>query len=658
MFIKNMLIKLTIFLLVLQVSTSFALDGSRTLDRTIEHTLSVQDYQEKVYASLLGQLVGNFYGLGYEFKFIDEPGPEEMPYGYSESILKRLAEADGAFSDDDTDIEYMYLLQMEKHGIEPNYRQLAEAWKYHVRERVWVANRVALTLMHTGLYPPHTGMKKYNSQWFQIDPQLVNEIWATTAPGMIEYAAKKSDWAARITSDDFGVEPTVHYAAMYAAAFFENDVEQLVEIGLQSLPAGSRFAEAIELVKQLMKQHPNDWQSARKALADRYYGDFDYNRGAWAAVDANLNGACGIMALLYGEGDFQKTLDMCCALGFDADNQAATMCGLLGLANGAKSIPRELLFPVATANWSSPFNDQYVNVSRHDLPDIRITDFSKRMARQGELVLLSQGGKREILEGVAHYSIPTNAQFVPPFELNPPPVVRGGMGESFEFEFYSGRPGNDVEWTLDGKLPDGLSFANGILAGQFERIGEGQFDIHAKYGGEVRTAQVRFHVRGKNLALDANQILFNPDCKDQDLSMLRDGDRRNKTYFSVSGHAKPKIDYYGYAWETPRPISAVRFSVGQRQEWGGWFTSLSVEFQSASGEWTRVSGLEIDPKPNLDNSQWLKASRIDYDLSFDPVETKAIRIIGSAGGIAKDAANQHLGTRYFTAISELSVYQK
>ena len=42
--------------------------------------------------------------------------------------MYEAAEVDGAFSDDDTDIEYMYLLQMEQHGIEPTYAQLAAAW--------------------------------------------------------------------------------------------------------------------------------------------------------------------------------------------------------------------------------------------------------------------------------------------------------------------------------------------------------------------------------------------------------------------------------------------------------------------------------------------------------------------------------------------------
>ena len=49
--------------------------------------------------------------------------------------------------------------------------------------------------------------------------------------------------------------------------------------------------------------------------------------------NANLNGACGILALLYGNG-ILKTPDIAAGLGFDADNQTATMSGLLAIANG------------------------------------------------------------------------------------------------------------------------------------------------------------------------------------------------------------------------------------------------------------------------------------------------------------------------------------
>jgi hypothetical protein len=39
-------------------------------------------------------------------------------------------------------------------------------------------------------------------------------------------------------------------------------------------------------------------------------------------------------------------------MGFDADNQAATVAGLLGIALGLDGIPKELLFPFPELGWT------------------------------------------------------------------------------------------------------------------------------------------------------------------------------------------------------------------------------------------------------------------------------------------------------------------
>ena len=171
--------------------------------------IKLSDLRDKISAAWIGEMVGNMYGLPHENKYILSPGIEKWPYGYSKS-LDKLKKYEGAFSDDDTDVEYMYLLSMEKYGCEPSYSQLRDSWLYHIRDRVWLANRGALGLMHFGFTPPYTGNKEINPHWYQIDPQLINEIWGFTAPGMVKYAAAKSEWAGRITSDDWGVEPTIH----------------------------------------------------------------------------------------------------------------------------------------------------------------------------------------------------------------------------------------------------------------------------------------------------------------------------------------------------------------------------------------------------------------------------------------------------------------
>ena len=38
-------------------------------------TLSASDYEARVYAAWIGQIIGHIYGLSYEFRFIDDAGP-------------------------------------------------------------------------------------------------------------------------------------------------------------------------------------------------------------------------------------------------------------------------------------------------------------------------------------------------------------------------------------------------------------------------------------------------------------------------------------------------------------------------------------------------------------------------------------------------------
>jgi hypothetical protein len=629
-----------------------------TLSHADQHgtaRLSVQEYYDKVSAAWLGQIVGNIYGLSYEFQFLDQPGPDRFPYGFGAS-LERVQEVNGAFSDDDTDIEYMYLLQMEQYGIEPTYRQLAAAWKHHVRDKVWVANRSALTLMHAGYSPPATGSKTFNPNWFQIDPQLVNEIWAVTAPGMQDYATAKSAWAARITNDDFGIEPTIHYAAMYSAAFFENDIRKLIDIGTAALPAGSRFATAVEHMKRLHSRYPHDWHKARQEMADHYYGTFDYNQGAWAAVDAILNGAAGILALLYGEGDFQRTLDMASGLGFDADNQAATMSGLLGIVNGTTGIPSELLYPLGEEAWDHPFNDRYINVSRHDLPDASIRDMARRTAEQGEKIVLANGGRIVTEDGTDYYEINTGANFKPPFEMVTAPALVAEKGRAFTFQYYYGEDAGTVSYELaEGSLPDDLERSKNKIQGTPSETG--RFDVQIAVTSERGTRQGSFtiNVYGENLARTADHIIHNESPSKDNIELIRDGETRGETYYNRAPDKNPRINYYGFHWDSPQTLSTVVFNPGLPEEWGGWFTSLEVQYKDQGGRWKTATIHSLNPAMSFENTQWLKGAYIDHTFSIEPVTTRAIRIIGDAGGIEQDARNGG-ERRLYSAISELSVY--
>ncbi len=632
--------------------------------------LAVEEYRDKVYGSWLAQCIGNVYGLPHENRYIEEPGPATFPYGYRRN-LEALKRANGVSSDDDTDIEYMYLLAMEKHGPEPTLAALAAMWKYHVRNRVWLANRAAVAAINHGFTSPLTGRKEFNPHWFQIDPQLINEVWAVTAPGMVRYAAAKSGRAALIMDDGWGIEPTIYYGAMYAAAFFEPDVYKLIDIGVAALPAGSRFAHTVSDMKELFGKHPDDWTAARREMAEKYYHREPLeSKTIW---NANLNAAAGVLAQLYGAGDFQKTLDLSCAMGFDADNQAATLAGLLGVTLGRKGLPEGLLFPVPELNWSEPFNDFYKNVTRHDMPDAGLKDMANRMAVQGESIVLGHGGKEISEDGKRFYLINTEAEFVAPLEFpsGPAPYIEAGRQVEHRLPAFGGTP--PFRWSVRaGELPRGLRLQDGRISGVASA--EGVYPVTLQLVDSKSrglTQAVRLVVRGPNVARSADKVLSSvqeTDATRRDemwltvphslyagrVGVIRDGIRlgEGSTFYSIEGHGSPKRDYYGYAWGNPQVIGLLGYHTGAVEENGGWFTSLNVEYLDDGGNWKPVQGLLVSPPLPPGRLPFNKPHFVEHLLAFRPVKTTAIRIIGDAGG----TVHWHSKRTFFTSISELTVH--
>lgn len=442
--------------------------------------ISVAEYEDKVYASWLGQCIGNMYGLAHEWAYRDDPRTEPIT-GWDEKILKRIREANGSFSDDDTDIEYVDLFCMEKYGPEPTYENLAEFWKRCINRAIWVANEEARNLMKQGYLPPLTGRIGLNPDCFQIDPQLVCEIWAVIAPGMLDYSAAKADWAAKVTNDDYGTHPTIWYNTMYAAAFFETDVQKLCQIGYQYLPAGSIFRTAIDDVRAWKAQHGQDWVAVRKKIKMKYLkGEALPANIQKSQVSAVLNGTLGVLALLYGQGDFAKTMNYACMAGYDADNQCATLAGLLAIAHGSKSIPRK--YTHVLDGWTLPLNDFYLNRTRDNLPDGKLTDMAKRTAKLGQKLVLAHGGSIEGTGKDATLVINPQARFIAPLEVRLFPIhLKLNTKTVVRPEIIGGHPAGKPTIIIAGTLPPGMHTAQKdgtpVIAGTPNKPGKYQLTV-------------------------------------------------------------------------------------------------------------------------------------------------------------------------------------
>ncbi len=381
-----------------------------------ERVITHKELMDKVSGYWIGQLLGNYMGFPFENNWVDEPVPVFVDRIYTYKDDKKLRIADynrkgfipimcdsvhGAWSDDDTDIEFVTLHAVEKYGLDITYPEITGMWIKHINDHIWCANRFARDLMGKGLVAPDTGRKENNEEWFQIDPQLVNEIWSVFYPGMTKQAAKRAEWGARITNDDWGTHPTIAYGVMISAAFFEKDVEKLVQMAIDTVPNEGPYAEGIRDVVTWHKKYDN-WRDTRKKIHEKYY---EYKKGSYEApvsvVSSLQNGLCGIMAILYGEGDYMKTVGIATSAGYDCDNQAATCAALIGIRNGLsglgdKAIDITINIP-SQQEWEVPFNNLYCNWTRDDLP-VRtpISEIVERIAKIAKTAILENGGRMEI----------------------------------------------------------------------------------------------------------------------------------------------------------------------------------------------------------------------------------------------------------------------
>jgi len=389
----------------------------------VSQTIEKEELRNKIEAYWLGQLVGNYMGFPFENCYSKEPIPILIDRYFTVKDLEThdlvmnkddrrayghiMADAmGGAWSDDDTDIEFVTLHAVEKYGLDINYQEITEMWKAHINRFIWAANRQARDLMEAGKIPPETGSKVNNPYWYRITSQLVNEIWSVFYPGMIDQAETRAGWGARIMCDGWAVDATKAYAVMYSSAFFEKDVNKLVALAASTLPESSPYKRGILDVIEWHNMY-DDWRTTRKLIHQNYYDYVDDFKVPDPLFSAVVNGLAGIMAILYGEGDFLKTVGIAVSAGYDCDNQAATCGGLIGIINGTDGIPEELLLELPSrGKWQVPFNNTYINYSRDDLPNYnRISDIVDRILAITEQAIIENGGKMFEKEGNSFYEI-------------------------------------------------------------------------------------------------------------------------------------------------------------------------------------------------------------------------------------------------------------
>ncbi|HBE76817.1 MAG TPA: ADP-ribosylglycohydrolase family protein [Firmicutes bacterium] len=261
--------------------------------------------------------------------------------------------------DDDIDYTMISLMIMEKYGRDFTTADIGATWLQTIPLLMtYTAERVAYRNFANGLVPPESGriLNPYR-EW--IGAQIRGDLWGYINPGNPELAAEYAFRDATLSHYKNGVYGEMFISALIAAAIEAKDLHSAVLIALGEIPDKSRLAETIRQVMEWSEQDQN-WETTFERIIDRYQG---YN---WFHTIPNA--AIVVMALLYGNGDFEKSITIAVLAGLDTDCNGATVGSIVGAYLGAARLP---------SKWIDPLNDR-VATAVVGMTDTAISELAER----------------------------------------------------------------------------------------------------------------------------------------------------------------------------------------------------------------------------------------------------------------------------------------
>ncbi len=334
---------------------------------------------DKLQGAWAGQMIGVSYGSVYEFgwqgRIMEDPIRDWQP----EFV-------ENAIGQDDLYVEMTFLEALTERGLDVTHEEAGRAFA-DSEYALWHANRYGRENCRNGVMPPLSGDPEYNAHFDDIDYQIEADYAGIICPGLPRAANRISDVFGRVMNRGDGLYGGMWVGARYSEAYFSEAVEEVVTRALEAIPADSTYAMLIRDVIAEYHRDPDDWRACWRMLEDKW-GQTDLcpdGRGTPFNIDAKLNGAYIAIGLLYGEGDFTKTLEISTRCGQDNDCTPSNAAGVLGAMLGHSGIPGEYTAHIPT------IQDQVFAYTAYSFGSL--TDVSLALARQ---IVEREGG--EIVE--------------------------------------------------------------------------------------------------------------------------------------------------------------------------------------------------------------------------------------------------------------------
>lgn len=325
-------------LLVLLLFVHLARAQSEQDDATTV-TMSKQELRDKIMGGWAAQTIGVTFGGPTEFRYNGAMIHDYEPIPWYDGYLAWWYDnAPGLYDDLYMDLTFVDVI--ERYSADAPADTFAKAFAT-ADYQLWHANQQARYNYLNGLRPPETGHWRNNPEADDIDFQIESDFAGLMHPGLPQSAARMCDKVGHIMNSGDGYYGGVFVATMYSLAFVMDEVGEVVRTALTAIPEESTFHQTIRDVIAWHEAYPDDWKRTWLELQRKWGNDIGCPHGVFAAfnIDAKMNAAYVVLGLLYGEGDFTRTIEITTRAGDDSDCNPATAVGILATMRGYEWIP-------------------------------------------------------------------------------------------------------------------------------------------------------------------------------------------------------------------------------------------------------------------------------------------------------------------------------
>ncbi len=275
-------------------------------------------YLDKVKGCFLGKAVIGTLGAPYE--------GVKMPM----NLTFKPEMVNTMLPNDDLDLQVLWLDVVERYGINFTPEMLQKAF---VENCDYSPGEYAIMRKNfeKGIYPPYSGAFCNDYYIEGMGCPIRSEIWACLAPGNPEMAAEFASRDGILDHKGESVYAERFFAAVESAAFMENDLYKLIEIGFSVIPTYCKFREMVENVMAYCEQYKDIKEVLSMIL-------FKYGHPDCTNMFQNMG--ITMACLIKGEYDMLATGMMALNCGFDTDCTCASAGALLGIILGDQEIQK------------------------------------------------------------------------------------------------------------------------------------------------------------------------------------------------------------------------------------------------------------------------------------------------------------------------------